>query len=134
MIALLMALAIQSDRLPPANPLPPPETEEAGVMRPIIAMFAGLAARDAAAILREVRPDGGATVALEDADGTRTVKHMSWAEFASGIKPGPQRYEERLRDAAIDLDGDIAMVWAPYVFFGGRQGAALRDRSLRSRP
>lgn len=117
MIALLaLALAMQSDKLPPANPLPPPETEEAGVMRPITAMFAGLAARDATAILAEVRPDGGATVALERADGTRTIRHLGWAEFAAGIKPGPERYEERLRDVAVDLDGDIAMVWAPYVF------------------
>lgn len=114
--ALALMLAAQSDKLPPATPLPPPQTEEAGVMRPITAMFAGLAARDPAAILAEVRADGGATVALENADGTRTIRHMGWADFAAGVKPGRERYEERLTDVAIDIDGDIAMVWAPYVF------------------
>lgn len=117
MIPLIaLALALQSDKLPPANALPPPESEEAGVMRPITAMLAGLAARDPAAILAQVRPEGGATVAMENADGTRTVSHTGWAAFAGAVKPGPARYEERLRDVAIDIDGDIAMVWAPYVF------------------
>jgi hypothetical protein len=115
-LILLAALAAQSDKLPPANPLPPPGTDEAAVIRPIEAMFAGLAARDADAILAEVRPEGGATVAVERADGTHAIKHLSWADYAAGIKPGPERYEERLRDVAIDMDGDIAMVWAPYVF------------------
>lgn len=116
---LALALAMQahvSDKLPPANPLPPPASEEAGVMRPITALFAGLAARDGGAILAQVRPDGGATVALERPDGTRTVRHLAWSAFAAGIKPGPEHYEERLSDIAIDIDGDIAMVWAPYVF------------------
>lgn len=114
--AIALLLAAQSDRLPPANPLPPPETEEAGVMRPVTAMLAGLAARNAQAILAEVLPEGGATIALERADGTRAVRHLSWADFAAGIKPGPERLEERLRDVAIDIDGDIAMMWAPYDF------------------
>ena len=74
MMLLALALALQSDKLPPANALPPPDTEEAGVMRPISALFAGLAARDPAAILAQVRPDGGATVARERADGTRSVQ------------------------------------------------------------
>ena len=111
-----LLLALQADKLPPANPLPPPATEEAGVMRPITAMFAGLAARDSAAILAQVRAEGGATVAQDNADGTRSVRHLTWREFAGGIKPGSERYEERLADVAIDIDGDIAMVWAPYVF------------------
>ncbi|VVT13698.1 conserved hypothetical protein [Sphingomonas sp. EC-HK361] len=96
--------------------LPPPSSEEAAVMAPITAMFAGLAARDAAAITAQLRPEGSATVAAEKPDGTRSVKHLTWSEFTAGIKPGPERYEERLSTPAIEIDGDIAMVWAPYVF------------------
>lgn len=102
---------VKGTGLPPAA-----ATEESGVMAPIDALFAGLAARDAQAILAQVRPDGGATVAQEKPDGTRTVRHLSWTQFAAGIKPGPERYAERLTDPAIDMDGDIAMVWSPYVF------------------
>jgi hypothetical protein len=102
--------------LPPANPVPYSDPDATNVMAPINAMFAGLAARDAAAIAAQLRPEGGATVAVEKPDGSRSIRHLSWNEFTAGIKPGPERYEERLTDPAIEVDGDIAMVWSPYVF------------------
>lgn len=105
-----------SDKLPPANPLPPPVSEEGQVMAPINALFDGLARRDSATILAAMRADGSATTASEKADGTRTVHRMTAAEFAAAIKPGPERYQERISDPAIEIDGDIAMVWAPYTF------------------
>ena len=117
--AILLLLAAQVTPikpLPKANPLPLVDAEAQAVMKPIDAMFAGLAARDGAAILAQVRPEGGATVAREGADGGRSVRHMSWADFAAGVKPGPEHYAERLLDPAIEVDGDIAMVWSPYVF------------------
>ena len=114
LLPLLLAAA-QSDRLPPANALPPP-SDETAVMAPVNALFAALAAHDGAAILAQGRPEGGATVAVERADGSRSVRHLGWAEFAAGIKPGPERLEERLTDPAIEIDGDIALVWSPYEF------------------
>lgn len=120
-LAMLAPLAASaqvktSDRLPPANPLPPPGSDEAGVMTPVNAMFDGLARRDSATILAAMRPDATAVVAAEKADGTRSVRRLTAAEFASGVKPGPERFEERLSDPAIEVDGDIAMVWGPYTF------------------
>ena len=115
-LSLLLAAAAQSDRLPPANPLPPPASEEEAVLAPVNAMFAALTARDAAAILAQVRPDGSATVAEERPDGTRRVRRLSWQEFAAGVKPGPERLEERIYTPAVELDGDVAMVWARYDF------------------
>ena len=117
-LPLLLAAAPQttSTKLPPANPLPPPSSEEGQVMAPIRAMFDGLARRDSAIILAAMHPDAGVTVASEKADGTRSVRRMTTAEFAADIKPGPERFEERLTDPAIEIDGDIAMVWSPYVF------------------
>jgi hypothetical protein len=41
---------------------------------------------------------------------------MAWSEFTGAIKPGPERFQERLTDVAVEVDGDIAMVWGPYVF------------------
>lgn len=105
-----------ADKLPPANPLPYEDADAAAVLAPVNAMFAGLAARDATAIQAQTRPEGGATVAVERPDGTRSIRHMRWAEFTAGIKPGPERYEERLTQPAIEVDGDIAMVWSPYIF------------------
>jgi hypothetical protein len=113
---LALLLAAQTAKLPPWNPIPLDGTAEAAVMAPINAMFAGLEARDGAAILAQTRPEGGATVVSEKSDGTRAIRHESWAEFAGGIKPGPEHYQEKLSDPAIEINGDIAMVWAPFVF------------------
>lgn len=116
-LSLLLALTLQSTALPPAVPLPPPAPDEAAVLAPINRMFAGLKARDGAAVLAEVRGDGQAVVVLEKADGTKAIKTMALSEFAGGIKPGPEALEEKLVGRpAIEIDGDMAMVWAPYVF------------------
>ncbi|MGN6819650.1 MAG: nuclear transport factor 2 family protein [Sphingomonas sp.] len=124
-LLLLASVADQkaSDKLPPANPLPPPSSEEGQVMAPVNAMFDGLARRDSAIILAAMRPDATATVAAEKADGTRSVRRLTAAEFVAGVKPGPERFEERLSDPAIEIDGDIAMVWGPY--------ACLSDGTVR---
>jgi len=115
---MLLALILAADtaKLPKWNPIPIDGTAEAAVLAPINAMFAGLEARDGAAILAQTRPEGGATVASEKPDGTRSIRHLSWADFAGGIKPGPERYQEKLFDPAVEIDGDIAMVWSRYVF------------------
>lgn len=115
---MLLAILFAADtaKLPHWNALPPDGSAEAAVMAPIDAMFAGLEARDGAKILAQTRPEGGATVVSEKPDGTRTIRHESWAEFAGGIKPGPEHYQEKLIDPAVEIDGDIAMVWSPFVF------------------
>ena len=115
---MLLALLLAADtaKLPKWNALPMDGTAEAAVMAPISAMFAGLEARDPAKILAQTRPEGGATVVSEKPDGTRTIRHESWTEFAGGIKPGPEHYREKLIDPAVEIDGDIAMVWGQFVF------------------
>ena len=121
--SLLLVLAAQmSPQVTPMQPLPkgtdlpPPGTEEAQVMAPVTALLAGISARDAAAIGRALRADATATAAAEKPDGTRTVTHSTRAELLARFAPGPERYDERLHDPAIEVDGDIAMVWAPYTF------------------
>jgi len=115
---MLLALLLAADtaKLPKWNPIPMDGSAEAAVMVPINAMFAGLEARDGAMILAQTRSDGGATVVSEKADGTRSVRHLSWTDFAGGIKPGAEHYREKLIDPAVEIDGDIAMVWSRYVF------------------
>ncbi|MBY8823123.1 nuclear transport factor 2 family protein [Sphingomonas colocasiae] len=114
-LPLLLLAAAQSEKLPPANPIPLDRSDEVAVMVPVNGIFAGLTAHDGQAILTHVRPEGMATVAIEKPDGGRAIRRMSWADFAGGIKPGPQHLEERMTNPAIDIDGDIAMVWGRYV-------------------
>jgi hypothetical protein len=95
----------------------PRTSDESAAMATVDRMFAGLAARDGQAILAVVRPEGGANVAVERPDGSRVVRHLSWTEFAAGLKPGPEKYREALTDPVVRVDGDIAMVWGRYTFF-----------------
>ena len=108
---MLLVFALAQATLPPANPLPPPGTVEAAVMAPVNALLAAVSAKDGAAILAQAHPGGSATSV---ADGK--VNRMSWPEMAEHFKPGGPRFEETISDPAIDVDGDIAMVWAPYLF------------------
>ncbi len=112
---LLMLQTTPVRPLPPAN-LPAPDFETAAVLAPIDRLLAGVAARNAATMAAQARSDGRVTAVMERPDGTRTVRVQSWAEFTAGLKTGPERFEERQAMPAVEIDGDIAMVWAPYSF------------------
>ncbi|MBX9731288.1 MAG: nuclear transport factor 2 family protein [Sphingomonas sp.] len=105
--------------LPKGNPTPPPApiSEFSGVMAPVDAVFAAIAARNGEMLRQIVREDGNLFVASEAADGTRKITHRPMTEFITGMKPGPERYEERLYDPAIEIDGDIALVWGRFNFY-----------------
>jgi hypothetical protein len=119
MILSLLLLAAQITPVQPilrGTALPPPGSEEAGVMAPVSGLLAAIATRDGQAMAKYLRADGSATIATEKPDGTRTVTHISVAELTGHFAPGPEKYDERLTDPAIEIDGDIAMVWSPYTF------------------
>lgn len=127
---LLSALALatpafaQNGPTTPVPPLPPAHLdapafagpEVSAVMQPINAMLAGLSAGDAAAIRAQILPEGATTVALEKTGGIHTIRHMGWDQFLATVKPGAQKLQETLHDPAVEIDGDIAMVWARYTF------------------
>jgi hypothetical protein len=93
------------------------DAQEAEVMRPVRAIVAGVAAHDSAMLAAELRPDADITVSVERPDGSRAIRHLTAAQFSGSIKPGPERLEPRLARPDIRIDGDIAMVWTPYLFF-----------------
>jgi hypothetical protein len=113
MKALLIAIQAASGQLPPAGPIPPPNFETANVLAPIQQLFAAFEAGDSAAMLRVVYPDGRVTATGERASASG-LRQQSWAEFAQRVTPG-SGFQERISDPAIEIDGDVAMVWAPFV-------------------
>jgi hypothetical protein len=116
-LPLLLAAAAPQAKLPPANPLPPPASEEEAVMAPLRAWFAGIDASDAAAIRAQLRMQGGggATVAATRANGDKIVRHLTWEEYLGNIKPDEHRFHEQFTgQPAIEIDGDIAMVWGDF--------------------
>jgi hypothetical protein len=88
--------------------LPPPGTDEAAVLAPINALFAAFAAGDPAAVLTHAYPDGRVT-----AVGDGRVSQFSFTQFAQRVSP-ERRFVERIWNPAIEIDGDVALVWAPY--------------------
>jgi hypothetical protein len=115
MLWLIAALAVQasSDKLPPAQALPPPAADEQAVLGPVHALLASFNAGDSAAMLRWVYPDGRVTATGIRASGSG-LRQQSWAQFAQSITPGAA-WQEAISDPAVEIDGDAAMVWAPFV-------------------
>ena len=108
-----LLLMVSAQALPPASALPPPDDNTAAVLAPINAAFAAFEAGDAAAMLRQVYPDGRVTAVGTLPSGSG-LRQQSWTQFAERLKPG-EGFQERISDPAIEIDGDIAMVWAPFV-------------------
>ena len=108
---LFMTVAAQA--LPPATAVPPPESDTGAVLAPINAAFVAFEAGDAPAMLRQVYPEGRVTATGDRASGSG-LRQQSWAQFAGRLKPG-EGFQERISDPAIEIDGDVAMVWAPFV-------------------
>ncbi|RDE05720.1 hypothetical protein [Sphingomonas aracearum] len=121
LFALLLALQSMSSqvtpspKLPPANPLPIGGAEEEAVLAPVNALLGAIRSGSAEAANAVLRADGSATAAVERPDGSRSVRRMTWTQFTAGLKPGSGAYET-ISDPAVEIDGDIAMVWAPFTF------------------
>jgi hypothetical protein len=111
--AAVLALALQTS---PTGAVDPASAEGAAVLVPVNALFAALAARDGQAILPHIDPEGRITVVMERAEGARRIGSPNWTEFAAGLTPGPERFEEIMPDPLVAIDGDIAVVWGRYVF------------------
>ena len=92
----------------------PSDADRTAVMVPINALFGAFEAGDAPAMLRQVYPEGRVTASGMRADGAANVRQLSWSQFAERVRPG-HGFQERISDPTIAIDGDIAMVWAPFV-------------------
>lgn len=122
-VLILLPLLLQITPTPPlpkGTGLPPPAVvidDSTAVMRPINGTFAAIAARDGEMLRPLVREDGNLFIAVENADGTRKIIRRPMTEFITGMKPGAEKFEERMYDPAIEIDGDVALVWGRYNFY-----------------
>ena len=77
-------------------------------------VFVDGSAGDAAALLTHVYPDGRVTATGMRTSGVSGIRSQSWSAFAKRITP-EAAFEERITDPAIEIDDDVAMVWARFV-------------------
>jgi len=123
--AALLAPPIAAAQSAPKPSSPPAArgADAAAVLAPITALFAAFEAGDAAAMLRQVHPDGRVTASGTRGDGGPTLRQQTWTQFADRVRPD-RAFTERIADPVIDIDDDIAMVWAPFVV---RVGGAVSN-------
>jgi Putative lumazine-binding len=109
---LFAALPLLAACFPFALHATPADTSDQAVLAPIQAMFAGMSARDAAAIRKPTMP-GGVMVLMRDGKPMQ----MTFEDFATRVgKPGTTKIEERIHDPLVKIDNDLAVVWAPFDF------------------
>jgi hypothetical protein len=120
MILVAIALTAQAapGNLSTVRALPPTTTDEQAVLNSVNGLLAAFNTGDAAEILRWVYPNGRVT-------GTGTllnrsgVRSESWTQFTQ--RAAGSRFQETISNPAIEVDGDAAMVWAPFVVrIGGK--------------
>ncbi|RXH55299.1 nuclear transport factor 2 family protein [Granulicella sibirica] len=94
-----------------AAPLKAATPEEQAVLAPVQAVFDGMAKRDAGAIQQPLLP-GGMIFVIRDGKTTQ----VTFSAFAERVgRPGP-KIEERIHGPVVHIDGDLAVVWAPFDF------------------
>ena len=119
LLALAAPAIAQETDLPPAV-LPTPDANVDTVLAPVRALFAGIAAHDPALITPYVAQ--GATMTIADStSGATVVSTVPLSEWLEELPSATERYEERMPNPVVDVDGDIAMVWGFYTFH--RDGA-----------
>lgn len=86
--------------------------EQQAVLAPVMALFDGMAKRDAEAIKKPLL-SGGTMVLMRDGKPTK----LTFEDFAERVgKPGTTHVEERIHHPLVRIDHDLAVVWAPFEF------------------
>jgi hypothetical protein len=113
-LAALACTALALFAAVPAAAQPTRDADTAAVLAPVNAVFAAFEAGAPAAMLLQVYPEGRVTASGLRADGAAGLRQLSWTQFAGRIRPD-SGFQERISDPTIRIDGDIALVWAPFV-------------------
>jgi hypothetical protein len=94
------------------DPVPSASIEEKAVLASFQAMLDGLGKRDKAAMMAQMLPGGSAVLMRKG-----KAAQMSFEMLTDRLsQPGPASHEERIHDAVVHVDGDVATLWAPFEF------------------
>jgi hypothetical protein len=114
---LAVSILVLAARVPPGPAAGSPVAQgpdEKAVLATIDALFASFEGGDSAAMLRQVYPDGRVTASGRRGDGASNLRPQSWGMFAERITP-QRAFQERIANPTVQVDDDIALVWAPFV-------------------
>jgi hypothetical protein len=89
-----------------------PSTEETAVLASFQALLDGLGKRDKTAMMAQLLP-GGSVVLMRNGKPAQMTLEMLADRLS---QPGAESREERIHNAVVHVDGDVATVWAPFEF------------------
>jgi hypothetical protein len=87
--------------------------ERQAVLATVQRLFDGMAARDQAALMANVIPEGRIT-SHGVRDGHVVVRTGSWSDWAARIAGANERLEERMYNPRVRIRGSLATVWTEY--------------------
>ena len=90
-----------------------PREERREVLATVQRLFDGMAARDQAALMAIVIPEGRIT-SHGLRDGNVVVRTGSWSDWAARIAGQNERLEERMYNPRVRIRGSLATVWTEY--------------------
>jgi Putative lumazine-binding len=86
--------------------------DEKAVLASFQALLDGLGKRDKAAMMTQLLP-GGSVVLMRNGKPAQMTTEMLADRLS---QPGAESHQERIHDAVVHVDGDVATVWAPFEF------------------
>ncbi|MEO8618573.1 MAG: nuclear transport factor 2 family protein [Sphingomicrobium sp.] len=126
MFPILLALVAQATTSQSAVPTRL-SSEQSAVLIPVNAAFVAFERGDGKALMAHVYADGRVTAVGTLASGFTGVRQSSFTEFAHNLSP-ERPFKERIKNPRVSIDGDIAMVWAPFtVELGGKLASCGMD-------
>lgn len=112
---LLLALPLSAA----AQPYAPTPAERDAIMEPILTLFDGMRAADSSAVRSAIHPTARLLRVGTNREGVMGVHETPIDRFVAAMAGDHPLYDERLGDAQITVDGDLAAVWVPYAFYLG---------------
>jgi hypothetical protein len=98
------------------------QTDETGVKKAVEDLFSGMRTNDTALIRSAFSQHAILQTIVRNKEGKAVVISEAVDSFLISIShPHKEIYDERISYDAIRIDGDLAMVWAPYKFYVGEK-------------
>lgn len=122
--AFLLALAACAGAAAPGPSAPAPAphhtlADEADVLAVLTRLFEGMRAGDSAAV-RAAFDTSARLMSVAVRDGVPVVGAERVDEFVRSVgTPHAERWDERIWDPRVSVDGRLAAVWTPYAFYLG---------------
>ncbi len=98
------------------------QMEQVAIMEPINFLFEGMNKGDSALVHKAFMEDAGFASIGEDKDGIPKFSRGDLHRFLVAMgTPRKEVYSEPIWDVKMEVDGNLAQVWARYAFYVGKE-------------